>query len=106
MALTLKKAKELCIELWNWLAKTGGHKEDWPGWKKYGGAYLLCWFCEYVQQRNSKNKVDRGCNICPLKRHYGKGGCYASAYNEWSNAITTDERKICAKFFSKQIKAL
>ena len=42
MKLTEKKAIELSIELWTWLAETGENKNEWPEWKRHGGQYEEC----------------------------------------------------------------
>ena len=37
MKLTKEQAIQISIELWEWLAETGGtDQSEWPGWKKYG----------------------------------------------------------------------
>ena len=106
MRLTLRKAKDLCIELWTWLAKTGKGKRNWPGWEKYGFARNVCWFCEYVKYRNLENKTHTGCRPCPLYSQSHNNGCYDFAYRQWENATTTDGRKKCAKLFLEEIEAL
>lgn len=107
MRLTRKKAIALCIELWEWLAETGKRKDDWPGWKKYGYVYLLCFFCEYGQQRRQKNKSQKSlCIVCPLYQLKPPKGCYSSAYKKWADAITPRSRKKYAKLFLAQIKEI
>jgi hypothetical protein len=113
MRLTRKKAIELCIELWTWLAETGKAKEDWPEWKKYGEIRHRCWFCEYTVYRESVNKNKEGSicgKYCPLKVY---GGCIGGIdgkdgtfYNGWDDAIFPRTRKKYAKLFLKQIKAI
>ena len=101
MRLTRKKAIDLCIELWTWLAETGKTKEDWPEWEKYDPVMSDCWFCEYVNQR--KNYSDR-CKSCPYNRKYGH--CYnpESYYDCWEDAETPRTRRKYAKLFLEQIK--
>lgn len=104
MKLTRKKSIELCIALWEWLAKTGAEwKVDWPEWAKYGygSAWASCWFCEYSNQK-CKNNIGVNCSECPL------GGepfeCNNSYYGEWKKAETVEGRKKYAKLFLAQIK--
>jgi hypothetical protein len=109
MRLTRKKAIELCIELWEWLAETGGFKEGWPKWNEYGEISCYCWFCEYDKQRMKVNgllDVDSPeyCLKCPLG---GKASeCYRVGYRIWESAINPLARKKYAKLFLKQIKTL
>lgn len=99
MRLTRKKTIELCIELWEWCAKTGKHKTDWPEWEKYEDADNSCWFCEYT------NKWDRGCKHCPLVKKLGFGcGAEECFYGKWEDARTPRTRKKYAKLFLEQIK--
>ena len=108
MKLSRKKAIELCIELWKWLAKTGKQKMAWPGWKKYGYEITaLCWFCEYGEKQLLRYGKDvHRCYYCPL--HLGHIGCRRGpcAYNEWALARTSRTRKKYAKLFLAQIRSL
>ncbi len=111
MKLTRKKAIELCIELWTWLAKTGKEKEDWPEWVKYqtynipsdDGTLYECWFCEYGYQRAGTSSESK-CNRCPYFIKFGH--CYRNVYNEWHDAKTLRTRKKYAKLFLEQIRKL
>lgn len=114
MKLTRKKAIELCIELWEWLAETGKRKEDWPERERYQkyckpvGTSIMsnCWFCEYDYQHPIKGDYS-SCPACPLIKHSGFG-CEekGSYYLKWSNAKTLKTRKKYAKLFLEQIKTL
>ena len=105
MRLSRKKAIELCIELWTWLAETGKKKGDWPEWEKYGHINFNCWFCEYDLQRRGKNKdYQMLCRSCPLGGGFNK--CLATYYDNWGDAKTPRARKKYAKLFLKQIKQL
>ena len=112
MRLSRKKAIELCIELWEWLAKTGAEsKSDWPGWQKYGYVTCNCWFCEYQEQQYEKYKPDNKenkegfCRYCPLTKI--KVDCMpsnnGSLYLKWKSAKTPRTRKKYAKLFLGQI---
>jgi len=96
MKLTRKKAIELCIELWTWLAKTGKYKEDWPKWKEYGKKLHNCWFCAYKKM----------CSLCPYYQKYGHCNSADTYYNKWKDAKTSRTRKKYAKLFLAQIKTL
>lgn len=103
MKLTRKKAIELCIELWTWLAKTGKeNKEDWPGWdRKY--AIMDCFFCEYAPVDKKRGL----CKRCPWWQKHGH--CYRninSPYRKWCEAEIPRTRKKYAKLFLGQIKSL
>jgi len=108
MKLTRKKAIELCIELWTWLAKTGKSKYDWPGWETYG--YFIendCWFCEYGSRQEKRYLSNKTCcEYCPLFATFGENGCYnpECAYKKWDFAQTPRTRKKYAKLFLEQIK--
>ncbi len=106
MKLTRKKAIELCIELWTWLAKTGKEKDEWPEWGKYGQTEFYCWFCEYDVQRRDRNKKEvMCCSCCPIG--YGLNGCIKHThYIDWATAKTPRSRKKYAKLFLAQIKTL
>ena len=102
MKLTRKKAIELSIELWEWLAETGAMmKLYWPKWKEYGYANCDCFLCEY----GFRKKHSDTCLNCPLKRCLGYS-CYGTAYGEWEDARTEKDRKKYAKLFLEQLKAL
>ncbi len=121
MRLSRKKAIELCIELWTYLARYGKEKEDWPRWekyKKYGhfnkyqGEWFVnnhCWFCEYSQQKSNCFDVD--CYECPLPEDGDdiEFRCEVGSnrlYYLWNTAKTSHTRKKYAKLFLEQIKAI
>jgi hypothetical protein len=122
MRLTRKKAIELCIELWTWLAKTGAkRKDDWPKWEEYeksSDEYILnsCWFCEYNERQKNRYNIDieDDCRYCPWDKIFGVNnesayGCQEaenSPYDDWRWAKTTESRKKYAKLFLAQIKKL
>lgn len=98
MRLSRKRAIELCIELWTWLAETGKFKKDWPGWKKYTALHY-CWFCEYSEQ-----KADNLCDECPLGGDYME--CNNLYFCKWKMAKTDKDRKKYAGLFLEQIRTL
>lgn len=106
MRLTRKKAIELCISLWTWLAETGAKfKSEWPEWEKYERniCWSHCWYCEYSNRR-CKNTVGVNCKKCPLG---GKSfECNDLYYGKWKEAETPRTRKKYAKLFLEQIESL
>lgn len=97
MKLTKKKAIEISIELWGWLAETGKLKSEWEGWEKYGTMLADCPCCEYVQTRG-------GCEDCPIAQRYND--CYETAFGGWHRAQTPQTHKECAKLFLAQLREL
>ena len=112
MRLTRKKAIELCIELWEWLAKTGKIKSEWPEWVKYENIECDCWFCEYQVRQEMRY---------PTANHYGKNGTCrycplttinvaceqdGTLYRKWDASITPQNRKKYAKLFLEQIRSI
>jgi len=118
MKLTRKKAIELCIDLWTYLARTGKGKTDWPRWEKYKkyGTYKYgvwsvcndCWFCEYTKQKSNAFDVD--CHECPLPIYTNTSfRCELDRklkYRFWNKAKTKMNRKKYAKLFLEQIRGL
>lgn len=110
MKLTKKKAIELSIELWTWLAETGKRKWDWPVWKKYGNDICGdCFLCEY-DEANGKGD----CDICPLQKKFSQRdedeftACHHKdcAYSGWGKATIPKTRKKFAAKFVEQLKEL
>ena len=101
MKLTKKKAIEISIELWTFLAETGGQKLDWNGWNKYGYMSASCPLCEY----------SRGlCKSCPYYKKFkpccSLGDKPVTIYDYWEAAKTLETRKKYAKLFLEQLKEL
>lgn len=114
MRLTRKKAIELCILLWTWLAETGRLKEDWPGWKKYKDIWeeledaCWCWFCLYTNRKQRKPQHLSDCKIvCPYYEIHGFCAAgWKNPFHNWFNARNNEDRKKYAKLFRDQIKKL
>ena len=111
MILTKKKAIEISIELWTWLAETGsGDKFDWDGWKKYGDMSHNCPLCEYTLRQARIERFDGfHCErYCPLKPSE-PFGCEEEvrrfAYGNWATAVNQGRKKF-AKEFLEQLKTL
>ena len=114
MKLTRKKSIELTIELWEWLAKTGKRKEDWPKWDEYeaynypegSDTCACCWLCEYDLQHGLF--TDGDCIHCPYYKKYGL--CFdekkPTLYNKWENAETARTRKKYAALFLERVRTL
>lgn len=99
MKLTKKKALDITIELWEWMAETGSdYKGDWHGWEKYWVMANNCALCEcYAIQRSE----DGGCGECPIQN------CEDDfAYGKWDGAKTKPTRKKYAGLFLEQLKEI
>ena len=108
MILTKKKALEISIELWEWLAETGSdNKEDWPGWAKYGRMECTCALCEY-SRRQQKNKPWWACTPCPLYKIQIQSKAFTchEFFEYWEWADDLDYRKKYAAFLLEVLKGL
>ena len=99
LRLTRKRAIELSIELWKWLAETGGRKGKWPGWLKHNEVQDDCFLCEYDHQHKGC------CDSCPIEKTHDCS-CYSLYFVEWDEAKTPKDRKKYAALFLKQLEEL
>ena len=108
MRLSLKKAKELCIELWTWCMETGKPKEQWPRWKEFGFIDSSCWFCHYNNHtvRGNRRKNAGNCITCPYLKKYGHCNTGNVPFALWDDAKTPRTRKKYAKLFLAQIRKI
>lgn len=106
MRLTKKKAIELSIELWTWLAETGKEKEDWPSWEQYGETTCECFLCEYSDRHPTAVNPYVCYASCPYYQRFGC--CYRDKepYDLWLCAKTARTRKKYAKLFLEQLQTL
>jgi len=112
MKLTRKKAIELSIELWTWLAETGKEKHEWPKWRDNGGEHddvvFDCFLCKYAGRKQGDDCET--CHPCPYFKHYGVACCDAedSPYNNWEDIVGEDdeETKMYAALFLEELKAI
>ena len=95
MRLTKKKAIELSIELWEWLAETGKHKGDWDGWDKYGSNPYNCFLCGALSCHKN----------CFAALGYERG-CHDTFFGNWSDAKTPKTRKKYANLFLTELRSL
>ena len=110
MRLTRKKAIDLSIDLWEWLAETGGEKVNWPGWKRNGGQHPNCdsdcFLCEY----SSRVGESRTCDECPYRVRWGFCEDWEEVtdkpYTKWRVAPSVASRKRYAQDFLGQLKEL
>lgn len=104
MRLTKKKAIEISVELWEYMAKSGSdNKRSWEGWETYGPMEACCPFCEY-DCRNETYADDKICVHCPLS--LGESGCYQTPYLQWCEAYDKASRKKYAAKFLEVLKGL
>ena len=96
--VTKGNALEITIDIWTWLAETGGLKYNWPGWEENGGLYAstgaYCPLCTVYPE----------CHECPLTK--GGGNCYSFAFGNWSTAGNVATRCKYAAQFVEQLKGL
>ena len=103
MRLTKKKAIQISIELWEYMAETGeGRKGKWEGWKEYGEMSCDCALCEYEEQRGGGGDE---CDHCPYWQKFGN--CWDDApYDKWRYAKTKATRKKYAELLLEQLRQL
>ncbi|KKL55401.1 hypothetical protein LCGC14_2255790 [marine sediment metagenome] len=97
MKLTKKKAIDISIELWAWLAETGKKKPNWTGWEKYGEMKNRCPLCEYA---------NKDCVNCSYYKRFEHCMERAGIYQRWLYAVKTSTRKKYASLFLEQLKEL
>ena len=106
MRLTKRKALELCIELWTWLAKhPGNEKDDWPRLMCNEGDIPDmandCPCCGYAYPKG--DCVDDSCPHCPLKDYWPGGSCEPrntvalSPWREWVSAMADSDMPTVVK---------
>jgi len=104
--MTEREAIDKTIELWVFLAETGKMKEDWPGWKEYGGIddfgecakiKNLCFLCELTTVI---------CERCPYAKKFGDCVEDNSVWGKWCLASQVRTRKKYAALFLEQMKQL
>ena len=108
MRLTRKKAIQLSIELWKFLADTGLEKEDWPEFEYdenddefiYQGKNIAsgCFLCELT--------LEDDCENCPYYEKFGHCNEDGTYYNLWESSTTKRKRKKYASQFLAQLEAL
>ena len=109
MRLTKKRAIELSIELWEWLAETGYDKSEWTGWvnSEYAHSPFHCFLCEYAMRKSGVTIFSFGCcSKCPYNAMYGWCAVDDSYYDRWESPIDESDRKKYAKLFLEQLKTL
>lgn len=90
--------REKCIKMWEWLAETGGVKDDY--FRERGGPYPLnqCFACERMRMSEWGNPV---CGSCPVDWGTGRGDASCeninSPYRTWDEIGTGAGRKLAAK---------
>jgi hypothetical protein len=94
MKLTKRKALEICIELWEWLAEDAGrNKKNWPGWEKYGPMDNQCPCCAWLTKALCRN-----CSRCPIywgsrKGHHRCELHQESPFAKWHNTFGEGREK-------------
>ena len=109
MKLTKKKAIEITIELWEWLAETGKDKEDWEGWKNLASMVYNCPLCEYATVTGRVFFWDRARrHYCPLpENNNGRAyQCFKLGYSKWEKAERSNTCQKYAKLFLEELRKL
>lgn len=107
-----KKAIELTIELWEWLARTGTLKPTWTKWVGNGGEYVkprfACFLCEFANITLFDELGGSKCKtICPYGKKYGFCAENGSPYSKWEEAPEgSPDKKAHAEEFLAQLKTL
>lgn len=100
MRLTRKKAIEISIELWSWLAENGNEdKHDWPDWEKYGEMRSACPLCELF-------RGSLGCGKCPYYSSLGDCTAYNSPFVKWRDTHSKESAEKYASQFLEQLRRL
>jgi hypothetical protein len=103
MRLTKKKAIDISIELWTWLAETGKKKYEWDGWEQYGEMYEGCALCEYSHRQSGRVT----CSACSYYECFNNI-CFSgdTNYRKWASACQKRTRMKYAKLFLKELYQL
>lgn len=105
MKLSEKKAIEIAIELWIWLAETGDKaKGNWPGWDRYEYMTCNCPLCEYSSRQNPD--AEDYCVFCPYYKAFGACTNDVSPYDKWEVFETKRTKKKYASLFLEQLRQL
>ena len=105
MKLTKEQAIQYSIEQWEWLAKTGRDKRDWPRRGEFGEIDADCFLCEY----NGKKRDTMGwriCTKCPYYEVYNYCTERTAPFKKWLFSYSKQTRKEYAKLFLEQLKEL
>ena len=98
--MTAKQALERTVELWDWVAREGKTKWDWPGWSNYPDTTACgCFLCNYAELHDK----DGECSTCPLFGKWdGKESCTDSGtpysiWHKYKNKKHPNARKAAAR---------
>jgi len=100
--LTPEIALDESIELWVFLAKTGGPKLGWAGWNEWRGhPRHYCFFC-HLRNSSSPRCQQKDCPLWDSEKDeccWGRG----QPYNKWVNSITLTTRRYYAALVLAQL---
>lgn len=89
---------------WNELAETGGESKPY-----LNNVYHNCYLCQYASEKGKctgTGEDGETCKYCPYYKKYGFCGNIKKPFGKWVYCKTTANRRIHAKAFLAQIKAL
>lgn len=95
------KALKLSIEMWEWLAETGGTKEEWFTLRGIDKKpFCGCYLCQYFNK-------DAICEKCPLSKEFQDihEPCMGTScfYHKWEFCSRVDSRRRYAKLFRNEL---
>ena len=98
--------KKRCLEMWEWLAETGGDKLDYKNYLKEQNRleeYRSCWACVYDKLHGKQH-----CLTCPIKwSSQTRNVCMHndSPYNDWRDCGEVND-KSGMKYYARKIVQL
>ncbi len=110
MRMPLRRAMDIALECWAWLAETGEQKSMWPGWvtQDVWPDDNWCTLCMHAKEaggfQDSLTLGTEGCPTCPLYDAFG--GCRWTAFWTWHRARTVGGRKRAARRFLHELQHL
>ena len=111
MELTRKESIDLSKELWTWLAETGGRKEDWPEWERFGGLHEIREY-DAIECRAVVNlsflceEVKLNCYKCSYWLKFGNCKISDKPFTNWFKAKTEPDKKKYAQMFLDRLNQL
>lgn len=108
--ITREQSKDFTIGMWEELALTGSdNKRETKAFleaRKLGnykvGSCFLCTYDAQEQRDASENDRKGECHYCPSFQ-LTRASCTTTAYSEWANADTKEERKKYAQQFLDEV---
>jgi hypothetical protein len=104
-----KRALEICLELWEWLAdEDGRQKYGWPGWAEHGDMLHNCPCCEEAHPGVHEDDFEaENCNACLLWPGQGRTACEkaGSPYAEWLTSDDASDAREMVRYIRRRMDA-